>query len=97
MTSSGIETANFLLIAQCLKQLLFMNRISAKYKTSEDNTRKVHISTLLEPGMPVYKLCDFSPQANYTDRATAAGRSKLMPTFEDRWCIVVSATDPHGR
>jgi hypothetical protein len=38
------------------------------------------------------KLCGFSPQANYTDRA-----AKLVPTFADRGCRVVSATDPHGR
>jgi hypothetical protein len=36
------------------------------------------------------------PQANYTDRATAA-MSKLVPTFAERGCRVVSATDPHGR
>jgi hypothetical protein len=43
------------------------------------------------------KLSDFSPQANYTDRATAACRRSLVPTFADRWCRVVSATNPHGR
>jgi hypothetical protein len=32
----------------------------------------------------------FSPQANYTDRATAA-------CHPNRGCRVVSATDPHGR
>jgi hypothetical protein len=39
-----------------------------------------------------------SPQANYTDRAS--GRrllAKLVPTFADRGCRVVSATDPRGR
>jgi hypothetical protein len=35
----------------------------------------------------------FSPQANYTDRATAA---KLVPSFVDRGCCVVSATDPQA-
>jgi CBS-domain-containing membrane protein len=35
-----------------------------------------------------------SPRANYTDRATAA---KLVPTFADRGCHVVSVTDPYGR
>jgi hypothetical protein len=36
-----------------------------------------------------------SPQANYTDRPS--GRrllAKLVPTFADRGCRVVSATDP---
>jgi hypothetical protein len=32
----------------------------------------------------------FSPQANYTDRRLSA---KLVPTFADRGCRVVSATD----
>jgi hypothetical protein len=35
----------------------------------------------------------FSSRANYTDRRLSA---KLVPTFEDRWCRVVSATDPYG-
>jgi hypothetical protein len=43
------------------------------------------------------KLRDFSPQANYTDRATAACRRNLAPTFVDRGCRVVRPTDPHGR
>jgi hypothetical protein len=37
-----------------------------------------------------------SPHANYTDRATAALSAKLVPTFADRGCHVVSATDPPG-
>jgi hypothetical protein len=40
----------------------------------------------------------YSPQANYTDRPS--GRrvlAKLVPTFADRGCRVVSATDPRGR
>jgi hypothetical protein len=39
----------------------------------------------------------FSPYANYTDRATAALSAKLVPTFANRGCHVVSATDPYGR
>jgi hypothetical protein len=35
------------------------------------------------------KLCGFSPQANYTDRATAA-----VSTLADRGCRVVRAMDP---
>jgi hypothetical protein len=42
-------------------------------------------------------LRDLSPQANYTDRASAACRRSLAPTFEDRGCRVVTATNPHGR
>jgi hypothetical protein len=35
-----------------------------------------------------------SPQANYTDRATAAV-GEVVPTFEGRGCYVVSAKDSH--
>jgi hypothetical protein len=42
------------------------------------------------------KLRGLSPQANYTDRATAAV-GEVVPTFADRGCCVVSATGPHGR
>jgi hypothetical protein len=42
------------------------------------------------------KLRGLSPQANYTDRATAAV-GEVVPTFADRGCCVVSATDSHGR
>jgi hypothetical protein len=38
---------------------------------------------------------DFSPQAIYTDRATAACQRSLVPTFAV--VTVVSATNPHGR
>jgi hypothetical protein len=42
------------------------------------------------------KLRGLSPQANYTDRATAAV-GEVVPTFVGRGCYVVSATDSHGR
>jgi hypothetical protein len=42
------------------------------------------------------KLRGLSPQANYTDRATAAV-GEVVPTFAGRGCYVVSATDSHGR
>jgi hypothetical protein len=37
------------------------------------------------------------PPANYTDRATVVLSVKLVPTFADRECHVVSVTDPYGR
>jgi hypothetical protein len=40
------------------------------------------------------KLRGLSPRANYTDRRLS---EKLVPTFADRGCRVVSATDPHSR
>jgi hypothetical protein len=43
------------------------------------------------------KFRGISPQANYTDRATAACRRSLCQLFADRGCRVVTATDPHGR
>jgi hypothetical protein len=39
----------------------------------------------------------FSPHTNCTDRATAALSAKLVQTFADRGCHVVSATDLYGR
>jgi hypothetical protein len=41
------------------------------------------------------KIRGFSPQANYTDRDRMS--AKLVLTFADRGCRVVSVTDPHGR
>jgi hypothetical protein len=44
------------------------------------------------------KLRGLSPQANYTDRATAAcRRSFLVQIFAGRGCCVVSTTNSHGR
>jgi hypothetical protein len=46
------------------------------------------------------KLRGLSPQANYTERYRPSDRrmsAKLVPTFAERGCRVVSATDPHGR
>jgi hypothetical protein len=42
------------------------------------------------------KLRGLSPQANYTDRATAAV-GEVVPTFAGIGCCMVSATDSHGR
>jgi hypothetical protein len=42
------------------------------------------------------KLRGLSPQANYTDRATAAV-GELVPTFAGKGCYVVSPTDSQGR
>jgi CBS-domain-containing membrane protein len=40
------------------------------------------------------KLRGLSPRVNYIDRRLSA---KLVPTFADRGCHVVSVTDPYGR
>jgi hypothetical protein len=44
-----------------------------------------------------WKFNGLSLWANYTDRATAACRRRLVPTLADRGCLVVSVTDPYGR
>jgi hypothetical protein len=46
--------------------------------------------------MDIFSSVTFSPQLNYTDRVTAALPAKLVPTFEDKMCHVVIATDSHG-
>jgi hypothetical protein len=38
-----------------------------------------------------------SPQANYTDRATAVCRRNDCQLFADRGCHLVSVTDPYDR
>jgi hypothetical protein len=43
------------------------------------------------------KPCGLSLRANYADRGTAACSAKLVPTFADRGCCVVSATNSHSR
>jgi hypothetical protein len=43
------------------------------------------------------KLHGLSPQANYTDRATAACRRSDCQLFADRGCHMVSVTDLYGR
>jgi hypothetical protein len=40
------------------------------------------------------ELCGLSPRVNYTDRRLSA---KLVPTFADKGCLVVSSTDHYGR
>jgi hypothetical protein len=50
----------------------------------------------MEGSYKLKKLRGLSPQANYTDRATAAV-GEVVPTFAGRGCYVVSATDSHGR
>jgi hypothetical protein len=40
------------------------------------------------------KLRGVSPRTNYTDHSLSA---KLVPTFADRGCLVVSVTDPYCR
>jgi hypothetical protein len=44
------------------------------------------------------KLRGFGPRANDTDRPSDRRLlAKLVPTFADRGCLVVSAKDSHGR
>jgi hypothetical protein len=43
------------------------------------------------------KLCGFSPQAKLYRLSDRRLSAKLVPTFADRGCRMVRATDPHGR
>jgi hypothetical protein len=52
---------------------------------------------LLQVIIKLYKLRGLSPQANYTDRAAAAGRRRKCQLLRVEGCHVVSATGPHGR
>jgi hypothetical protein len=40
---------------------------------------------------------NWTPQANYTRPSDCRLSVKLVPTFADTECRVVSTTDPHGR
>jgi CBS-domain-containing membrane protein len=61
-----------------------------------DARTKVKLQENMEMGKhKKTKLRGLSRRANYTDRATAACR--LVPTFADRGCHVVSVMDPYGR
>jgi CBS-domain-containing membrane protein len=44
-----------------------------------------------------YLLPGLSPRTNYTDRADRRLSMKLLPTFANRGCHVVSVTDSYGR
>jgi hypothetical protein len=58
--------------------------------------RNTYLDLLYYNYLQLKKLHDLSPQANYTDRATAAV-GEVVPTFAGRGRYVVSATDSHGR
>jgi hypothetical protein len=66
---------------------------------SESLRMEVSLSTLGVPHSESLKikLCGFSSQTNYINRPTAASSAKLVTTFANRECRVVSATDSHGR
>jgi hypothetical protein len=60
--------------------------------------QKTALSVLVNiPKTKLKKLHGLSPRANYTDRATAACRRSDCQLFADRWCQVISVTDPYGR
>jgi hypothetical protein len=78
--------------------VFLIHKISFLWCGSKFIYLQIHFQVKLWVFLPqTNKLRDFSPQANYTDRATAACRRSLVPTFADRGCRVVSATDPRGR
>jgi hypothetical protein len=56
--------------------------------------KSIHIGNVKKNKLKT-KLRGLSPQANYTDRATAAV-GEVVPTFVGRGCYVDSVTDSHG-
>jgi hypothetical protein len=71
------------------------NYLAYTCKKYVDNAAYVNVKRDLSK--QTNKLRGLSPQANYTDRATAAYRRSWCQLFADRVCRVVSATDTHGR
>jgi hypothetical protein len=62
------------------------------------NPRDIFVVILSTKTKKKTKLRGLSPRTNYTDRATAACRPKLVPTFfADIGSHVVSVTDTYGR
>jgi hypothetical protein len=74
---------------------------SAKFLTAVVFIASLHhalISQLHKFTTKIRKLSGLSPRANYADRPSDSRLSaKLLSTFADRGCHVVSVTDPHGR
>jgi hypothetical protein len=65
-------------------------------------TDKVTCTALRKHNNPIHRKQNsnsvaFSPQMNYTNRAAAACHVKLVPTFADRRCYVVSPLDSYSR
>jgi hypothetical protein len=71
--------------------VLWLSARSGSSVAAVASRQKSHRQTVLKK-----KLRGLSPQANYTDRATAAV-GEVVLTFVGRGCYVVSATDSHGR
>jgi hypothetical protein len=54
----------------------------------------VHMKSNVTPGMSYNLTLWPSPRVNYTDQAPASLSAKVVSTFADRGCHVVSVTDP---
>jgi hypothetical protein len=66
------------------------------FRTAGNIDRCIPVRESLVAFKIIFLLRCLSPQANYTDRATAALSAKLVPTSADRGCHVVSLTEPYG-
>jgi hypothetical protein len=73
---------------------IFGPLVKMRHRNNMNNVYESRIFDILF--FSCFKLRGPSPQANYTDRATAAV-GEVVPTFADRGCYVGSATDSHGR
>jgi hypothetical protein len=70
----------------------------SSFNLDNSTCRKEHVYSGLWNSVTINKTNSvaFSPQTNYTERATAICQRNLVPTFVDRGCRVVSAPDPLG-
>jgi hypothetical protein len=59
--------------------------VGASCFQQREHTHQWKTRSLCGPCRLYKKSSAFSPQANYTNRATATGRRILVPTFADRW------------
>jgi hypothetical protein len=90
-TKTDILYAFYRTCAICPNHLILLDFIIIKIEQSQFMFSKTHHHTKTKT-----KLRGLSPQANYTDRATATV-GEVVPTFGGRGCYVVRATDSHGR
>jgi hypothetical protein len=88
ITSSGIDSLTFLLVAQ------YLNELSYRVPPFKTMIKR----NLLKQGNKIYLLTPW-PESTSELYRQSDGRlsAKLVPSFTDRGCQVVSVTDPYGR
>jgi hypothetical protein len=81
MTSSVIESVTLVLVAECVKQLHYRVPPLQHNYNYKPNLKNNKLMRTLPKKKKKKNSVAFSPQANYTDGATAICRRKLVPTF----------------